>query len=213
MSGKTDPRKSQVYTWQHLFSFQWSGWGVFPLPPQTWPSKPRRTLKVVMWQRSVWERLYWAFCGVKGTEFQFLRRWKRKGAWRGRGVTGWVKRWLGDDFTVQGEDEITRTGWASLQSLEAGSAGKWVTQKVLGWEKDGIAPSRKGGKRREKRGVGIQGEWTPLPLRGAGNLAAGEWDPRRSRASWGYIQELGGRETGRNMGTPARGTLRGGAEV
>lgn len=48
-----------------------------------------------------------------------------------------------DDFIVQAVDEITRTGWASLQSLESGSVGKLVTKEVQGWENYGIGSSRK----------------------------------------------------------------------
>lgn len=35
-----------------------------------------------------------------------------------------------DGFTAQVAQEITRTGWASLQSLEPGTVGKLVTWKV-----------------------------------------------------------------------------------
>lgn len=35
-----------------------------------------------------------------------------------------------DGFTEQVAQEITRTGWASLQSLESGTVGKLVTWKV-----------------------------------------------------------------------------------
>lgn len=47
-----------------------------------------------------------------------------------------------DDFIVQAVDEITRTGWASLQSLESGSVDKLVTQKVQGLGNDGIGTSK-----------------------------------------------------------------------
>lgn len=61
-----------------------------------------------------------------------------------------------DDFIVRAVDEITRTGWASLQSLESGSVDKLVTQQVQGLGNYGIGTSRR--QNEEGRGMGIQGQ-------------------------------------------------------
>lgn len=61
-----------------------------------------------------------------------------------------------DDFIVQAVDEITRTGWASFQSLESGSVDKLVTQKVQELGNYGIGTSRR--QNEEGREIGIQGQ-------------------------------------------------------
>ena len=112
---------------------------------------------------------------------------------------------------MQAVDEITRTGWASLQSLESGSVGKLVTQKILGWENYGIGTS---GRQNEKGMRSRSTGWTSLKPRDPGNVMTGKGDHRRSRDSWKHLHP--GTRWGRDspkMGIPlsiyhiARGTL------
>lgn len=117
-------------------------------------------------------------------------------------------------------DEITRTGWASLQRLESGSAGKLVVaQEVLGWESDGTGTSRKEGKRREEEeeqecraNEHPSHAWVQGSLGDGGNGSAGGGAPAVQEGACPGARWRGGGD-GHKTGTPARGTFLRGAEV
>lgn len=80
-----------------------------------------------------------------------------------------------DDFIVQAVGGITRTGWASLQSLESGSVGKLVTLKVQGWENYGIGTAGGKTKRKEELEYRVNGPQTSETPR---NRMTREWKQR-----------------------------------
>lgn len=194
-----------------LILIEWLGDVPFSLP-QTWTFHTRRNLKVFIGgQRMAWVPITALSMVSKQNWIPVLRAWKRKGAWRGREVTWWSKRWwLEDDFIVQAVDEITRTRWASLQSLESGSVDKLVTQKVQGLGNYGIGTSRR--QNEEGRGMGIQGQRAtslrPGDPRKRDDRAMGpEEGLRQLGASPGARWEAYGRKGGTPVWGRARGAL------